>query len=631
MSGIIGVVDFGTSRIDPESLRNIAESSSYRAPGGTKYLFLNEAGLVYQALQAPAAGEALDQPLLDARNQICVILDGRLDNRSELIDRLGPAEGRSASDVRLLLAAYLEWGIECADHLLGDFAFAVWDAPRRRLLCAVDALGIKPFHYAQVGSLVCFASDAIQVLLHPAVPDEYNEREIAAFLGYQCEDPKRSFFEAINKLAPGHRLTAESGVVQVKSYWVPQLEEIRYVRDEDYAAHFLQIFQRSVSDRLRDPGSFAGVAMSGGLDSTSVAALAHQMSPATRTYTFFFDRLTECDERAYSGAMTEELGLEVEPVEAERHWSLESRVALPFSPDTPSLGWRGCFEEIHRAMAARGARVLLTGHGGDDLLRGSPLVYAERLQRGDLAVIRDVVLYARSRRESVFRLLYRYLGRPHVPTGFHRRLSSALGKRQVSLSSLIHPNFLLRTQQEEFPAGTLRQRVFASPARQEIYDNLVESPWYLRIANWHDRSSAPSGAEVRHPFLDRRLFEYILAVPVEQIFRLGFTKNLLRRAMSGILPEKVRLRRGKTSFTRFLDHLLLERATDEVLELVRAPRSAEFGILDGERLRSAYRGLANGGSEASRGAVWRAICLEIWLRRCDAIRSQGARTGKAAA
>jgi len=217
-----------------------------------------------------------------------------------------------------------------------------------------------------------------------------------------------------------------------------------------------------------------------------------------------------------------------------------------------------------------------------------------------------------------------------VPAGLDRCLRSVLGKPQKLRPSLIHPDFRLRTQRDSESKGIRRRRVSAT-ARQEIYDNLVGNPWYLRTANWHDRSTAHSGIEVRHPFLDRRLFEYILAIPGEQLFQLGCTKPLLRRVMAGILPEKVRLRRGKTSFIRFLDVLLLERAAGEVLGLLRAPRSAELGILDGEQLRSAYQGLTNGGPNAPRGAVWRAISLEIWLRRCDAVRGQGAHMGQAAA
>jgi asparagine synthase (glutamine-hydrolysing) len=576
MSGLCGLVDFAAPHIEPEGLRALAESASYRAPGGIGYRCLGEAGLAHLARHA---GDP-DQPLLDPVGQVCGALDGRLDNRSELIALLAPEEGAAASDARLLLAAYLRWGESCTDHLLGDFAFAVWDAGRHRLLCAVDPLGIKPLHFARVGALVCFASDAVQVLRHPAVPDGYDEAEIAAYLGSRCEDPERSFFAAVRKLAPGHRLIADAGGLRVERYWSPQPAEIRYARDEDYAAHFLELFQRAVADRLRGAGSFAAIAMSGGLDSTSVAALAQRSpGPGARAYTFAFDRLSECDERTYSRAMTEELGLEAEPIAVETLWSLESRTPLPLSPDTPFAGWRTCYEEIFQRMAAGGARILLTGHGGDDLLRGSSLVYAERLRRGDWSAVREVVRRARRAGKSVSRSFYDYFGRPYL---------------------------------KSFPAW--------KPSRREVYANLVETPWYWRVANWHDRSSAVSGIEVLHPFLDRRLFEYVLAIPGEQLFRLDGYKNLLRRSMSGILPERIRMREDKTRFTSFLDFVLLERVADEVQELLQAPRSADLGMLDKDQLRSAYQGWATGNRDVSRRALWYALTLEIWLRRCEVIR-----------
>lgn len=613
MSGLFGVVDFAAPRIEPEGFRRLAELASYRAPGGITCHFLGSAGLAHLALHAG------DRPLLDPQRQICILWDGRLDNRPELIARLSPARGPEASDTDLLLAAYLEWGEACTDRLLGDFAVAVWDAQRHRLFCAVDPLGIKPLHYAQVGSLLCFASDAIQALHHPAVPDGYNEAEIAAYLAGRCEDPERSFFAAIHKLGPGQRLIASAGGLRVERYWSPQPAEIRYARDEDYAAHFRELFERAVTDQLRDAGSFAGVAMSGGLDSTSVAALAQRVPGAgVRAYSFVFDRLPDCDERAYSRAMTEELGLEMEPVEAERLWSLDSKTDALFSSDTPFSGWSSCYQEIFRRMAARGSRVLLTGHGGDDLLRGSSLIYAERLRRGDLAAVREVVGHARGGGAPVLRSLYHHFARPHLPAGAHRFLRSALGQREDDAPPpWIHPGFRLRTGLAGGPREPRRSS--GRPAWRDFRENLIEVPWYWRQANWHDRISAAFGIEARHPFLDRRLFEYVLAIPGEQIFRLDRTKGLLRCSMRELLPERIRSRTGKTQFTSFLDSVLRERAADEITDLLRTPRSSELGILDAGCLRSAYLDFL-GGTNDSRGDLWYAITLEIWLRRCEVIR-----------
>jgi len=578
MSGLLGLVDLSGAPIQPELLRGLAEAAAYRGPGGITAQVLESAGLAYFALHAA------DRPLFDSR--ISVLFDGRLDNRPELIERLAPVKGPDSTDAELVLAAYLEWGDDCPGKLLGDFAFALWDAPRRRLLCAVDPLGMKPLHYARAGSGLCFASDAVMVIRHPAVPDGYDEGQLAGYLAGRCEDPARSFFAGIDRLAPGHLLVAGEGNLRVERYWSPRTAEIRYARDEDYADHFGEIFKRAVTDRLRDSGSSAAIALSGGLDSGSVAAVAHRSGAGVRAYTFAFDHLPECDERSYSRSLTAELGLEIEPVEAESLWELESRLPLPHSPDTPFVGWRTCYAEVFRRMRARGSKVLLMGHGGDDVLRGSSRIYLERLLRGDLAAVREVVGDARDRRESPFLSFYRQFARPLLRAGSGCRT-----------------------------------------AWQEVYAHLVETPWYWRLANWHDRNAAGFGIEVRHPFLDRRLFEYVLAIPGEQLFQLGQTKGLLRGSMRGILPEPIRQRKGKTSFTPFLDSVLQGRAAGEVRDLLRAPRAAGLGFIDGERLRSIYLDVLDEGSNESRRTLWYAITLEIWLERCEVIRQSRRRVG----
>jgi asparagine synthase (glutamine-hydrolysing) len=606
MSGLLGLVDLSGAPVEPELLRSLAEASAYRAPGGITCQILEGAGLAHFALHAA------DRPLFTSR--ISVLFDGRLDNREELIARL--VKDPESLDAELVLAAYLEWGDGCPERLLGDFALAIWDAPRRRLLCAVDPLGMKPLHWARAGSGLCFASDAVMVLRHPAVPDGYDEMEIGAYLAGRCESTERSFFPAVHKLAPGHLLAAEGRQVRVRRYWSPSPGEIRYPRDEDYANHLREILERSVADRLRGAGDCAGVAMSGGLDSTSVAALALRASGGdARAYTFVFDRLAQCDERSYSQAMTEELGLETEAVHAEELWRLESGEAVPFSPDTPFLGWRTCYQEILRRLGARGSRVLLLGHGGDDLLRGSSLVYAERLRRGDLGTVREVFHYAADRREPWARTFYRLLGRPFLPAAADRLLRSAVGiGSSNSLPPWLQPSFARRIDL----SGTPGDR--PSSSRRAMSDNLLAKPWYWRLVNWHERTAAALGFEVRHPFLDRRLLEFVLTIPGEQLFRLDRSKNLLRRAMAGILPERIRNRKRKTSFTPFLGSMVWDRASEEVKELLRAPLAADLGFVDGGKLRSAYLEFPERGTDESRRALWCAITLEIWLRRREVIR-----------
>lgn len=608
MSGLLGLVDLSGAPIQPELLRSLAEAAAYRAPGGITFQLLEGAGLAHFALHTA------DRPLLSSR--ISVLFDGRLDNRPELIGRLAPAKGADSLDAELVLAAYHEWGDACPEHLLGDFAFAVWDTPRRRLLCAVDPLGIKPLHWAYTGSGLCFASDAVMVFGHPEVPADFNEMEIAAYLAGQCESPTQSFFAAVHRLPPGHFLVAEEGEVRLEHYWSPRLTEIRYARDEDYADRFREIFERAVTDRLRTGGSSAGVAMSGGLDSTSVAAMACRGNRDLRAYTFAFNRLSECDERSYSRLMTEELGLIVEAIEAESLWDLEALAPLPHSPDTPFVGWRTCYQEILRRMQARGSRVLLMGHGGDDLLRGNSRVYSERLWRGDLSALGEVRAFSQHHNVLLLRALYNYFVRPHLPVDAYH---SWRGKGTAVLPPWTDRGFRQRNRLEKRGESLRARKIFTRRSRQEMYSDLTATPPYWRLANWHDRNAASFGVEVRHPFLDRELVEYLLAIPGEQIFRLDGYKSLLRRSMTDIIPDRIRLRPDKTGFVPFLSLMLRERAANEVTELLRSPTSVDLGIFNERALRSAFSEFRFKNAALLR-PLWYSVSLEIWLRRCHVFR-----------
>jgi asparagine synthase (glutamine-hydrolysing) len=622
MSGICGVVDFGAPRIDGGVLQRMAESSAYRGPDGIRYRFSGPAGLAHLSLQSTAESALSEQPLLDEESQVYVVLDGRFDNRSELAGLLPSFVPLSLiSDARLLLAAYTRWGDACAEHLLGDFAFALWDARRHQFLCAVDPVGVKPLHFTRQGSLFCFASDALQILEHPSVSRDLNRASISAYLANETEEPGQSFFKSVQRLRPGHRLVVSESSTLPRRYWPPELEEIHYRNDEDYAAHFRELLGQAVADRLRTPANCIGVAMSGGLDSTSVAALAQRSllssGRSVRAYSLVFERLADCDERAYSRVMSDELGMELEPIEAERYWTLEDEEDSPYSPDNPVIGWRTLYARIHQSLRTRGGRVLLMGHGADDLLRGSPLIYAERLRQGDLRALFEVIRRVRERGDQVWRGCYKYLGKPLLPRELDRILRAALRKQSPPTPPWVHPDFLR-------PAGPLGQtadlppgRHFEGMARRDIYANIIATPWYDRIVNWHDRNAAAFGVEVRHPFLDRRLFEYVLAIPPEQLFRLGSYKNLLRRSMVGVLPEAVRCRKDKTRFASFLDYLLREKETARIEEILSAPRSEALEIVDGAGLREAYRSYRAGRAGGWKRDLWYAITVELWLRRCE--------------
>lgn len=620
MSGLSGIVDFSGAPIDLQVLHAMSAVSQGLGPGGsTRKLFL---GAALNHLSLASTPEALteQQPVFARGETVCLVGDVRLDNRAELIDCLGSRgllQEPSPGDATLLLAAYLHWGTSCPKHLLGDFAFAVWDARERLLFCARDPLGIKPLHYARVGSLVCFASEAQQVLQHPSIPRHLDEATIADYLMDTQEDPQRTFFRDVNRLAPGHLIVFTAAGDRMECYWDIDPERRIVYRDEgDYAAHFLSLFERAVADRLRTPSGPVGILMSGGLDSPSVASVARRIAPRNGSpelfaASFVFPNLPECDERTYIAATAGALDLETELVEADQLWPLRDPHAFRPRLENPFFSWESAFQEMLRRLQGRGSHILLTGHGGDDLMAGSLFVYADRLRRGDLRVLAETVPHALSKGRSGWRTLYHYFGEPLLPraiTGAARRIL----RRPIAsrLPAWVRPDFIARSGVMDRISYVPSQHARGA-AWQELYDEVIHFHSWNRALHWYTWNASPFGIEVRHPFLDRRIAEFMLAIPSRQRSRPGCYKPFLRRAMSGVLPEMIRQRSDKTSLGPFFGLGLKEK--EKIENLLADPVAAELGIVNAEKLREEYQRYVNNNTVLSQ--LWYVITLEIWLKK----------------
>jgi asparagine synthase (glutamine-hydrolysing) len=545
-----------------------------------------------------------------------VLTQARLDNGPELARLLETADEPAA----LILAAYRRWGSSCPRHLLGDFAFAIWDGERRTLFCARDPLGVQPLHWHRTGPRLWLASEARQLLTDPAVPADLDEQTVADYLAGLPEDPSRTFFRSIQPVPPGHTLTAEAAGQRLERFWKPgEGREIRYRRREEYAEHLRELLQTAVATRLPGPEAPVAVTLSGGLDSGSVAALAVQVRSVqcgTRPFavSMVFDQLRECDEREWILPAAAELGIEVVTVPAERFQFLSNPEIDRPALDTPFLAWDSCFHEVLRKARQRGAGVVLTGHGGDELLGGSPRVYADRLRHGDLTAAWEIARYAKRSGSERWKVLSYYLTQPLAPRldrGFRR----LLGKRILPpprLPAWIPGDFVKRSGLEERWAEAISPERFRRPAREDILESLGSMAGD-RALLWYARRAAVFGFEVRHPFLDRRLVEFSAAIPPQQLFQVGHYKPLLRHALKGLLPEPVRLRRDKTRLSGFVD-LSLRNSFARLETSLERPLAAELGFLNGASFRAAFRKYLQDKSEKPSTVLWYAFTLEIWFR-----------------
>ena len=295
MSGFVGVINVDGAPIDRHLLQRMTDSLSYRGPDAQDLWIDGSVGFGHALLST--APERERQPLsLDG--SVWLTGDVRVDGRADLIVKL-QTEGRpvlqTSPDAELVLHAYHAWGEGCVNHVLGDFAYAIWDGRTNRLFCARDHFGVKPFYYAWTGRYFVFSNTLNCVRLHPAVSPELNDAAIGDFLlfGYN-QEPTTTTFADVRRLPPAHVLVWSADSLHLHCYWkLPTDGQVRYRRSADYVDRFRELWRIAVDDRLR--ADRVGVMMSGGLDSTAIAVTAHGL---------FSDRGEPFDLRAHTGAMS---------------------------------------------------------------------------------------------------------------------------------------------------------------------------------------------------------------------------------------------------------------------------------------------------------------------------------------
>lgn len=540
-------------------------------------------------------------------NGVWVVADARLDHRDELIQDLDARP--TATTAELILAAYERWGEEMASRLRGEFAVAVWDENRRTLVLARDPLGIKPLHYVSLpgSNALAFAGEAwpLARLRSGGETPVLDRLAVARYLSGLERGRERSFFEEVRPVEPGRVLGIDAGGSRTVTYWDPAaVPRVRHRRPEDYAEELREQLRRSVARRVADAGTMTGVAMSGGLDSCAVAALAQRASPATAAFSLTFAGLPSCDESPGIDAMETVVGMPVDRIPTADHlaWAAVDSVG-----DAPLLVWEGAFAEMTRRLRARGGRVLLTGHGADDLLGGSPLMLAARLQGGDAAVVREVLVAARRHGFPPVRTLYRRLVRPFLPPLVDRAVGRLGGRAGDAGPPWLHPDLkaLLHAHRPPVPPSRRRARELA---RQQLLDTVRRLPGLEETLSWTDRVASRAGIEIRHPFLDRELVEWVLGVPPELLFGLDAHKPLLRRAVGELLPPEVLERPAKARLGAHVDDCV-RREWPRLQPWLRASRLADLGLVLPARLAS-----SGAGGEPPR-EIYRAVFLEGWWRR----------------
>jgi asparagine synthase (glutamine-hydrolysing) len=622
MSGICGVYNFDGRPAERRLLERMTGAIAHRGPDRIEHWLNKSVAFGHCMLQTTPESLFETQPLTDESGSLCLTMDGRVDNRKEMIAALESkgARLRNDTDAELVLRAYECWGPECPALIIGDFSFAIWDNRRRQLFCARDVCGNRPFVYQWNGRRLIFSSELHALFEDPATPRKVNEGMVAEYLAARITHKEEALYKDVLRLPPAHYLLVKNGQITKRRYWdIDSAKEIRYRTDAEYAEHFSHVFKEAVRCCLRSHGP-VGAYLSGGLDSSSVVSMIQTIyeeggseDRGFETFSMVYPGLP-CDESRYIRTVVD-------------RWNLRANCELPQEPSFDGLRMQSSFykdicdypngtqaDPIRALARAKGFRVLLTGDWGDERLGGSLYYLADFVRHR-----KPIALYREMRKQGISLVSGRGLSTlghfalaPLFPDAVRRIIRPA--KRMLA-----PPRTLAWIDDAFAKRMNLEQRLTTNSGRPVCSSKTwlrmqLEDGGQVHGTEMEDRASARFGMEQRHPFTDRRMIELSFGLPENQRLR-KYQKFVLRNAMQGLLPELVCQRLDKAEFSEALFRAVRHATTSRLGKRW----CEELGWINRDRVNTMQKEMEQLYNVGDRAYIlrvwplWMVCALDLWL------------------
>jgi asparagine synthase (glutamine-hydrolysing) len=630
MSGIVGLWNLDGRPADAGILATMSAALAHRGPDGEGHRLDGPVGLACRHLWVTPEEVGETQPLV-GRTGAILVMDGRLDNRDEILSALELP--RSASDAACVLAAYETWGEQFAERLNGELTLAIFDPRRHRLLVARDSIGIRPLYYFRSDRLFAFATEIKGLLVHPDVPARPDDDGLADYLllGNRPIDRQDvTCFAGISAVVPAHLLVVTPQGLAARRYWdFDTGRSLRLGSYDDYVEAFRERFVEAIRRRTRAARPVT-VSVSGGLDSSSIFCQAETLRRAGGTPTpgvlgisYVGAEGTAADEQQYL-----------------RDIEQKYAVSIARIPYEPLLGVVGDAEQQARAIEApfldhmwavtcavrsqaraEGSRVLLSGHWGDQMLFSSAYL-VDLVRRFRLVEFRR---HTRTWEEYLgqdgTRALVRYFVLDLVRSAVPHALVPPLKwlRRRIFRPERPKPWF-----SDSFRRSALRfanqpawvGAGFHSAQARSLYLE-TRGTYPVHCMEWNNKVGALHGLDTTFPFLDRDLIAFLMAVPGDIQNHDGVPRALLRDAMRGVLPEPVRARKWKTDFSWAANEGMVRDLRQIRAHISGASAAVRAGYVDEGRLAAALPGLVAELQGPECQAMWDLVDLfglETWLR-----------------
>ncbi len=636
MCGLAGIYHLNGAPIDTSQLLRMNRMIRHRGPDDEGYVLVNtitgnpknyvhedsidekkniteflplvtdgNLGIAFRRLSIIDTSALGHQPMSDPSKSIWLAFNGEIYNYIEIREELLSLSHQfiSGSDSEVFIHAYMQWGIDCIQKCIGMFTIVLYDHSKRKLFIVRDRVGIKPLNYYFDGKTLLWASEEKQIASSGIVSVSPNETKIGEFLreNKYFEDDD-TFFNEIKQLPAAHYMTVDSGGMKISRYWdieLPQADQM--MNASESVSCIRELLSDSIKIQLRSDVPL-GIALSGGIDSSSVCCLAAGLTDQSiQTFSVYYEGKA-FDERKYIREVLKKGRFNSTFYTASDEISFDEISKWVYQMDAPTTGASPFSAyQNYKNVRQSGIVVLLNGQGGDELFAGYP--YYIKYYLADLLKTKQFKAFIQT-----IKGLNETQG--FMQTVSHSMLSIlAVSKSRSALRKLEYNKYSNRELYPEISTSDTSGQS-SSLITQALYDAIkfTHLPHMLR---WEDRNSMANSIESRVPFLDHRLIEKSFYIPPGLKIHKGQTKHILRQAMNNIVPDVILDRTDKIGFATPTDKWTRSILSSEIKELIQSKEFEQRPWWFGNKIRQRFDISSD---HFGVNELWRIMNCEIWYR-----------------
>lgn len=613
MCGISGILNKGAP-VQPDMIRRMTDSMCHRGPDAEGFYIDRQLAFGHRRLSIIDLSAAANQPFEDPSGRYVIVFNGEIYNYAEIKSLLNDYPFRTHGDTEVILAGYMRWGADCLTHLRGMYTIAIWDKLECELFIARDRLGVKPLYYYHDNEQFVFASEIRAILSAGVIKRKINQTAILEYFRYQSIGFPFSPVEGIYQMQAGTWMRIKDNEINIHAYWDPTARnhDFHFTGKKEVEQKIKDLMLQSVKRRLVSDVP-VGAFLSGGIDSSAVVGLMVEAGdPSPNTFNISFDE-SEYDESKYADIIAKKFNTRHTQIRLKPEVMLEELTNALDAMDTPSGDGINTFV-VSKAIHKEGIRVALSGVGGDELFAGYPIFehYIRFQQKSWLWKIPSPLknglpqfLGKGSKKDRMRQLLA--LPSPAIEYTYPvlRQLWSPVAIQELTnLRGAEQPIF---SQQLISYGPALKKLPFFSQVTAAEYLGYTQQT----LLKDTDQMSMANSLEIREPFFDQDLVEFVMSVPDH--FKVPvYPKSLLVESLKPMLPDEIVHRKKQGFVFPWKDWMKRELAAFCEIHIDHV---AQRDFVQAAPLKATWKRFLSGDPDIRWQEIWLFVVLDYWMEK----------------